>query len=107
MASAQYTVMKHVHAPMTDGQFAALADFVFNVGSSNFSNSTLLKVVNENKDDQVRGQFQRWVMAGGKSWTGLVKRREREISVYFEGRPVPRAAPTLEESRPIDIRIGE
>ena len=68
MPSAQYTVMKHVRAPMTDGQFAALTDFVFNVGSTNSSKSTLLKVVNESQDDQVGVQFRRWVLADGKTW---------------------------------------
>jgi len=107
MASAQYTVMKHVRASMTDGQFAALTDFVFNVGSANFSKSTLLKVVNESQDDQVGVQFRRWVLADGKTWPGLVQRREREISLYFDGRPVPRALPSREEATPIDVRIGE
>lgn len=107
MASAQYTVMKHVKTPMNDGQFAALTDFVFNVGSANFRSSTLLKVVNENKDEQVSVQFRRWVLANGKTWPGLVKRREKEISLYFDGRPVPREVPLPEEAAPIDVRTGE
>ena len=108
MASAQYTVMKSVQVPMSDGQYAALTDFVFNVGSSNFRNSTLLKSVNDKQDDRVATQFRRWVLAGGKSFPGLVKRREREITLYFEGRPVPRALPSAEEpTESIDIRVGE
>jgi len=108
MASAQYTVMTSVQVPMSDGQYAALTDFVFNVGSNNFRNSTLLKSVNGQQADQIATQFRRWVLAGGKSFPGLVKRRDREVTLYFEGQPVPRALPSPEEpTESIDIRVGE
>jgi len=85
--------MTAVVTPLTDGQFAALTDFVFNVGSTNFKSSTLLTVVNAKQLDRVEGQFKRWVMAGGKPWPGLVTRRGREVEVFFDGLTQSRALP--------------
>ena len=91
-----------------DGQFAALADFVFNVGSTNFKDSTLLQVVNTKQEDRVASQFRRWTLAGGKAWPGLKKRREDEIGLYFSGRSTPKGIPPQgERLSPIDIRTGE
>lgn len=108
MSSSQYAVMTNVKVKLTDGQFAALADFVFNVGSGNFRKSTLLKVVNSEEMDRVPGQLRRWVMAGGKTLAVLEKRREREADLFFDGLPRSRALPQPgEELGPIDIRKGE
>jgi GH24 family phage-related lysozyme (muramidase)/predicted small lipoprotein YifL len=108
MAQAQITVMTSVGVDLTDGQFAALCDFVFNVGSGNFRRSTLLKVVNAREHDQVPVQLLRWVRAGGRELPGLKTRREREIDLFFEGIGIPRAAPAAGvEVTPVDIRAGE
>jgi GH24 family phage-related lysozyme (muramidase) len=104
MVSSRYTVMTSVDVDLSEGQFAALSDFVFNVGSRNFQRSTLLKVVNSNQDERIPGQFRRWIVAAGKTLPGLVRRREREIDLYFEGRPKVRAIPLPgEDLSPIDI----
>jgi len=108
MGSAQYSVMTGVRVPMTDGQYAALSDFVFNVGSANFRKSTLLKVVNARQFDQVPGQFRRWTLAGGRPWRGLEIRREREIDLFFEGGPQPKGAPRPDiDLRSVDVGTGE
>jgi GH24 family phage-related lysozyme (muramidase) len=96
--------MISVQVDLSDGQFAALSDFVFNVGSRHFERSTLLKAINAEQDERIPGQFRRWVVAGGKTWQGLVKRREKEIDMFFEGRPKVRAVPLPgEDLSPIDI----
>ena len=93
---------------LTDGQFASLTDFVFNVGSANFRSSTLLSVVKRKQWDRVPAQFRRWVLAGGKTWSGLKKRRDAEIVVFFQGLPKPKGGPSVgEDLSPIDIRQGE
>ncbi len=105
---AKYSVMKAVSVELTEGQFAALVDFVFNVGSGNFSKSTLLKKVNSGHHDNVPYQLRRWVKAGGKTFQGLVTRREKEIDLYIEGTTIQRLLPQAgEELRAIDIRVGE
>jgi GH24 family phage-related lysozyme (muramidase) len=108
MTQAQIVVQTAVGNDLNHGQFAALCDFVYNVGGGNFRSSTLLRVVNAGQPDQVPYQFRRWVKAGGRTLPGLEERREREIDLYFEGLPKPRAAPSADvDLTPIDIRTGE
>ena len=108
MASSQYSVVTLVKVSLTDGQFAALTDFVFNVGSANFRNSTLLQAVNAKQQDRVPTQLRRWIMANNKPLPGLKVRREHEIQLYFDGIPKTRAIPRPgEDSSPIDIQKGE
>jgi GH24 family phage-related lysozyme (muramidase) len=108
MAHAEGTVSASVAHSISDGQFAALSDFVFNVGSANFRASTLLQVVNARQYEKVPSQLRRWVYSGGKPWPGLQTRREREIALFFDGQLQPRAAPpATEDLSPIDIRAGE
>jgi len=105
---AKYMVGKHVSVELTEGQYAALVDFVFNVGSGNFVSSTLLQRINAGQHGNVPFQFKRWVKAGGKEWPGLVTRRENEINLYLENTSIPRLLPQAgEELSEIDIRIGE
>ena len=108
MGRAERTVMTAVDVDITDGQYAALCDFVYNVGSGNFRSSTLLKVVNGGEFDGVPFQLRRWVKAGGKTLPGLETRREREIELFFEGIGIPRAVPLEgEDLSPVDIQQGE
>jgi lysozyme len=108
MEMAQRAVMTAVTADLSDGQYAALCDFAFNVGGGNLKSSTLLKVINAGQYERVKGQFLRWNKADGKEFKGLTKRREREIELFFDGLPTPRAAPPADEDlTPIDIRKGE
>ena len=107
MRIAQITVMTSVEITLTDGQFAALCDFVYNVGSGNFRSSTLLKVLNARQLEQVPYQLRRWIKAGGRELAGLKERREREITLFFEGVPLTRTIMDEEEFVPIDILKGE
>ncbi len=108
MEKAESAVMMLTNIELTDAQYAALCDFVYNVGSGNFRNSTLRKVVNAGEHERVPFQFRRWVNAGGRELPGLVTRREKEIDLFFDGVPIPRAAPGADEDlSPIDIRSGE
>lgn len=110
MATAQYAVMTMVRdsASLTDGQYAALVDFTFNVGTENLRRSTLLRLVNARKYDQLPREWSKWVLAGGKTYPGLVTRRARELDLFFEGLPHMRAAPPAAETEAlIDIRVGE
>jgi hypothetical protein len=94
---------------LTDGQYAALVDFVYNVGSANFRQSTLLRCVKARNYPRIKQEFPRWVHAGGRVWPGLEKRRQAEIALFFEGVEIPPATSLRETAPPppIDIRIGE
>jgi GH24 family phage-related lysozyme (muramidase) len=108
LSSSQYAVMVSVKVRLTDGQFAALTDFVFNIGSANFRKSTLLEVVNANQRERVPVQLRRWVLAKGKPLAALKTRREREIELFFDGIPKVRAVPRPgEDLSPIDIEKGQ
>lgn len=108
LGTSQYAVMTLVRVSLSDGQFAALTDFVFNIGSLNFRNSTLLEAVNAKQDDRIPEQFNRWVMAGGRKLSALKRRRQQEILLFFNEPPNLRAVPRPgEDLSPIDIRGGE
>lgn len=105
MRWAKYSVQKSIRASLTDGQYAALVDFVFNVGSGNFQKSSIVRYVNANQHHKVPNQLKRWVKARKRILPGLVRRRGREIALYLEGiRVVPEVEVGLE---PIDIEEGE
>jgi GH24 family phage-related lysozyme (muramidase) len=106
MTKAESGVMMLVEAELTDGQYAALCDFVFNVGIGNFRKSTLRKRVNERAYDRIPSEFRRWVYAGGKKLPGLETRREKQIALFFEDIGIPRAVPLMDKDM-IDIRDGE
>lgn len=107
MARAQRAVMSLVKVQLSDGQYAALCDFTYNVGAGNLKSSTLLKAVNAGEFHRVPFQLRRWTKAGGKEFSGLKTRREREIALFFEGQAVPKAVPKGEDLNPLDIRQGE
>lgn len=68
----------------TQGQFDALVDFCFNLGTAALGRSTLLKFIRQGKAEQyIRGEFAKWVKSGGKTLAGLVKRRAWEADRYF------------------------
>jgi lysozyme len=108
MEAARLSVMTGASVKLSDGQYAALCDFTYNVGAGNFKGSTLLKLVNQGDFDKVPAQFRRWVVASGREVDGLRVRREREIELFFDGMAIPRAAPSPDEDlSPIDIEKGE
>ena len=68
----------------TQGKFDACVDFCYNLGIGNFKSSTLLKKIkNKASDNEICKQFRRWVYAGGKKLTGLVRRREAECELWI------------------------
>ena len=71
-----------VTVPLKQYQFDALVSFAFNVGVGAFKSSTLLKVLNQGKYDEVPAQFMRWVFSGGRKVRGLVNRREHEVKMW-------------------------
>jgi lysozyme len=84
MGVAAGAVLRLIAAPLTDGQFAALTDFAFNVGAGNLQASTLRRVVNRGEYDEAPAQFRRWVHARGVKLPGLVRRREDEIALWLQ-----------------------
>lgn len=84
VASAVADVNRLVKVPLTQNQFDALVDFVFNVGGGNFATSTLLRDLNAGNYAAAAAQFPRWVHAGGEILPGLVARRKAEQTLFLQ-----------------------
>ena len=71
-----------VTVPLTQNQFDALVVWIYNLGPTNFRNSTLLKELNAGNYNAAGQEITRWNKAGGKVLAGLVKRREAEAELF-------------------------
>lgn len=80
--TAQAGVARLVKVPITQNQYDALVDFVFNVGEGNLSTSTLLRKLNAGDCRGAAAEFPRWDKAKGKTLRGLTKRRAWERSIF-------------------------
>ena len=73
-------------ASLTEGQYAALCDFVFNEGVGQFAESTLMKLVLKGDYANAALEFPRWVFgtANGQKvqLPGLVRRRAAERALF-------------------------
>ena len=76
--SAVGSVNRRVKTTLTQSEFDAVCDFVFNVGVGNFAGSTMLKLLNKGDYAGAAGEFDRWDIAGGNVVAGLLRRREAE-----------------------------
>ena len=59
-------------------EYDALTSFAFNVGTTAFCSSTLVKKLNAADYEGACGELRRWVYVKGKKSQGLVNRREKE-----------------------------
>lgn len=76
------TIRSNVKVPLTDNQFSALTSFAYNVGPTNFANSTLLKKLNSGDVKGASDEFLRWNKSGGKTVEGLTRRRQAEKALF-------------------------
>ena len=74
-----------VKVRLDQNQFDALVAWVYNLGPTNLSKSTLLKVLNKAIYEEVPFEIKRWNKAGGQVLNGLVRRREAE-ALLFQGK---------------------
>ena len=82
-----FPVLGH-YFQLTQEQFDALTVWVYNLGPTNFRNSTLLKRLNESNFEDVPAQIKRWNKAGGQELAGLTKRRASEAHLFATGEVV-------------------
>ena len=75
-------VNRLVTVPLSQGEYDALVDFIFNVGSGNFDRSALLRLLNAGNYQVAAAQFDLWDHAGGKVVAGLLRRREAEKAEF-------------------------
>ena len=84
LKSFEQTVNNTVKVPLNQNQFDALVSLAYNIGSTAFKNSTLVKRLNEGNYKAAANQFNVWVNAGGKRMQGLVNRRAAESTLFLK-----------------------
>lgn len=75
-------IKRYVKVPLTQYQWDALTNFIYNMPQSQFKDSTLLKVLNNGEYDKVPDEMARWVYQKGKKLDGLINRRKEEIQMW-------------------------
>jgi len=86
VALAENIVKRLVRVALTQGQFDALVDFVFNLGVVKFEGSTLLRDLNAGQYEAAAEQLQRWDHEGDVEVAGLKARRQQEFNLWH-GKP--------------------
>lgn len=73
-----------VKVPLSQNQFDALVSFCYNIGITNFQESTLLRLLNEKKYTEAGEQFKRWIYVNKKESKGLINRRNEELKLFLK-----------------------
>ena len=79
---AESAVNANVHVALTQPEFDALVDFVFNAGSGNFRASTMLGLINRGDMHGAALEFTKWDKCGGNVVAGLLRRRVAEENLF-------------------------
>ena len=67
-----------VRVPLHQHEYDAFVSLAYNIGSRAFCSSTLVRKLNAGDYAGACAEIDRWVYAGGKRLSGLVKRRAEE-----------------------------
>lgn len=79
------TAIAHcVQVPLTAHQRAAFASLAYNVGTTAFCRSTIVRKLNARDYTGACNEMLRWVYARGRKLPGLVKRRAQERDVCLQ-----------------------
>jgi lysozyme len=79
---AESAVIRLVKVRLSQGQFDALVDFVFNLGAGRLASSTLLKYLNAGKYNEAVWQLLAWDHTGSQENAALKARREAEFRLW-------------------------
>lgn len=82
VATAERAVTRLVRATLTQGQFDALVDFVFNLGQGRLAGSTLLTDLNAQQFNAAAQQLLLWDHSGAKELAALKARRAAEYQLW-------------------------
>lgn len=80
-----YKIAQCVEAPLTEGEFAAYVSLAYNIGTSAFCKSTLVKKLNRRDYNGACSEILRWNRSGGRVLAGLQKRRFKEYQICMMG----------------------
>ena len=83
VADAERAVNTYVMATLKQHEFDALVSLVYNIGSGNFSSSTVLKRINLREPEAAIVEAWQWFNKVGPNVVqGLVNRRKSEVELY-------------------------
>jgi GH24 family phage-related lysozyme (muramidase) len=82
LRDAEQAIARLVTVALTQGQFDAVVDFCFNVGSGTLAASALLKALNAGQYAEAGEQLLRWDHVGVQEMAGLKARREAEFQLW-------------------------
>ncbi len=71
-------IHKCVDVPLSQGEYDAFSSLAYNIGTSAFCSSTLVKKLNARDYEGACAEIKRWVYVGKKKTQGLINRREKE-----------------------------
>jgi len=107
LAIAEDDIERNVTAPITGTQHAALVSWALNVGGGAVAASTLVRLLNQDRYDEVPGQLLRWIKVTDPvtkrktDSNGLRNRRKAEIALWLtDDTTAPMEAP-VPASRPV------
>ncbi|MGD1106964.1 MAG: lysozyme [Terracidiphilus sp.] len=83
--AAEQAVARLVKVALTQGQFDALVDFCFNLGSARLEGSTQLRELKSGHHDAAARQLFAWDHAGGAVNAGLKARRQADFELWTRG----------------------
>lgn len=72
-------------ANATQNQFDAMLSFLFNLGITQFNQSSAASAWRRSKFEEVPNLMMRWIRGGGKILPGLVRRRKVEGHLFVSG----------------------
>ena len=100
LAVYNQAMKKHVKVELKPYEEVAYTSFVWNLGETNFKNSTLLKKLNQGDHEGACNELLKWNQAGGKVVKGLTNRRIQENKVCLGKDPqVNEALASLERAK--------
>lgn len=93
-------MLKHVKVELKPYEEVAYTSFVWNLGETNFKNSTLLKKLNQGDHEGACNELLKWNRAGGVEVRGLTNRRLQENKVCLgKDQQVNEALASLERAK--------
>ncbi|MBK0469645.1 lysozyme [Klebsiella aerogenes] len=78
----EFTISNNVKSNLNQNQYDALCSFIFNIGSSAFKKSTMLKLLNKHDYFKAAEEFPKWKRAGNDPDI-LLPRRIREKALFL------------------------
>ena len=91
IATLEKVVKNNISVPLKQNQFDALVFLAYNIGAKNFTNSTVVKYINNPNFrspiyPNLELAWKAWNRSQGKTSKGLINRRNQEWNLYKNGK---------------------